>query len=130
MQTRDRLLTAGFLAAAATVLLFGWLAGEVLRGETLRFDLAVRDAIHSWASPLLTRAMQGVTQLGSFYFLFPLGLILAWRLAEAGRKRAAVLLAVAAIGAEALNEILKLVFHRMRPEAFFGLREPITYSFP
>jgi undecaprenyl-diphosphatase len=29
-----------------------------------------------------------------------------------------------------LDQILKLCFHRPRPEAFFGLAIPATYSFP
>jgi undecaprenyl-diphosphatase len=34
------------------------------------------------------------------------------------------------LGAEALDQILKLLFNRPRPEPFFGLAAPITHSFP
>jgi undecaprenyl-diphosphatase len=47
-----------------------------------------------------------------------------------GRKLAAALLVAAAIGAEAVDELLKLVFHRQRPEAFFGNPGPSSYGFP
>jgi membrane-associated phospholipid phosphatase len=110
--------------------LFGWLARQVLRGETLRFDQSVRDGVHSWASPQLTYAMRGVTQLGEPWFLIGVSLILIWRLAAMGRKRVAILLVIAAIGAEALDGLLKLLFHRQRPEAFFGYPAPSSYSFP
>jgi membrane-associated phospholipid phosphatase len=125
-----RFLFAGFLAAAASLLLFAWLANEMLHGATLRFDNLVRDTVHSWASPPLTAAMRGITQLGSPEFLILVSVVLIWRLAQAGRKRAVIVLAVGAIGAELLNLLLKQLFHRQRPEAFFGYAEPLGYSFP
>ena len=123
-------LIAGFLAAVAALLLFAWLANEMLEGDTLRFDGAVRNTIHSWASPPLTAAMRGITQLGSPEFLILISVVLVWRLAWMGRKRAATLLTVGAIGALVLNELLKQLFHRHRPDAFFGYAEPLGYSFP
>jgi len=126
----SRLLYAGFSAAAAALLLFGYLANEVLRGETLRFDNSVRNIVHSWASPTLTYVMRGVTQLGAPRFLIVLSLVLVLWLVNMGRKRAAILLVVAAAGAVALDELLKLVFHRPRPEAYFGYPLPSSYSFP
>jgi membrane-associated phospholipid phosphatase len=122
------------IRAAATALLaavfFGWLAHTVARGPADRFDLAVRDAVHGWASPQLTFAMRGCTLLGSAVVLVPLGAFLAWHLTRAGRRQAAVLLVVAALGGEALDQALKLLFERPRPQAFFGLAQPETYSFP
>lgn len=98
-------------------------------GTLAWFDLSLRNTIHSWASPALTRAMQGVTQLGAPLFLAVLAVIVALQLARAGRIRAAFLLAVAAVGAGSFNQLLKWCFHRPRPEAFFGL-SPLSYSFP
>jgi len=34
------------------------------------------------------------------------------------------------LGAELLSQFLKLGFHRARPEPFFGLATPASYSFP
>jgi membrane-associated phospholipid phosphatase len=127
---RNKVVYAGFLAAVAALLLFAWLAEEMLEGDTLRFDNAVRDTVHSWASPPLTAAMRGITQLGSPEFLILLSVVLIWRLARARRKRAAILLTVGAIGALLLNQLLKQLFQRHRPEAFFGYVEPLGYSFP
>lgn len=107
---------------------FAWLAYAVTRGETAGFDLAGRDAVHAWASPSLTWAMYATTQLGSAIPLIVLGTLVAWRLGP--WKRVAVLLLVAAAGAEAIDQVLKLIFHRPRPEMFFGLAQPQTYSFP
>jgi len=120
----------GFPAAAGALMVFAWLARGVLREQTAGFDAAVRDAVHAWATPSLTCIMLCATQLGSAPFLLFVGALAIWRLAAAGRKHAAVLVGVAALGGEALDQILKLCFHRPRPEAFFGLTDPPTYSFP
>ncbi len=130
MQQRHRLLYAGFLAATAALLLFAWLAREILRGATLQFDNSVRGAIHAWASRPLTLAMLGITQLGSPPVLILMSVLIVWALLRTGRPRAAILLVVAAIGGEALDAMLKLIFQRDRPEAFFGYAEPAGYSFP
>lgn len=129
MRERE-ILAAGFTAAGGALLFFCWLAWEVVHGATAGFDLHVRMLVHSWSGPMLTRAMRGVTLLGSPVFLIGLGAILCWRLAAVGRVRAAILLLLTAVGAEALDGLLKLCFRRQRPEAFFGLADPMSYSFP
>lgn len=127
---RSRTTVLGSLAAVLALVLFAWIAVEVLRGQGAEFDGAVRDAVHAWASPGLTWAMRGITQLGSVWFLGGAGLLVVWRLAATGRRHAAILLAGTALGSEALNQILKVAFHRTRPQAFFGLTSPANYSFP
>jgi undecaprenyl-diphosphatase len=130
VRVQNRALYLGFPAAAAALIVFAWLANGVLREQTAGFDAAVRSAVHAWATPSLTFIMLGFTQLGSGPFLIGVGALVVWRLAAAGRKHAALLLAIAALGGEALDQILKLCFHRPRPDAFFGLADPATYSFP
>ena len=44
--------------AAVALVVFGWLAIIVLLGKTMAFDGAVRDAIHMFASPGMTRFME------------------------------------------------------------------------
>jgi undecaprenyl-diphosphatase len=118
------------MVAAAASLFLAWIGNEVRLGRTAALDAAVRNAVHGWASPPLTGAMKGATQLGSTPVFIGAGLLAVWRLAAAGRKRAAVLLAVSALGGEALVQTLKLLFQRPRPEAFFGYPVPPNYSFP
>ncbi len=120
---------AGMVAASA-LLFFAWLARTVVAGESKAFDGAVRAAIHAWASSPLTAVMRGITQLGSVIVLVTLGLSVLWWLIGQGRRREAVIFALVCIGAESLSETLKIIFHRFRPEAFFGLPEPETFSFP
>jgi undecaprenyl-diphosphatase len=101
----------------------------VVDGTLAWFDVSLRNTIHSWSTPTLTRAMQGLTQLGAPVFLAVLAVIVAMQLARAGRIRAAFILAATALGAQSFDELLKWCFHRPRPEAFFGL-SPLSYSFP
>lgn len=109
---------------------FGWLALAVWMGATLLFDIAARDLVHTWASPALTDAMLGFTRMGEPVILALVTVVVAWRLGAEHRWLAARLLAITTLGAWALSEILKLVFNRPRPAAFFGYHEPSTYSFP
>ena len=130
MEKPNRALLEGFLAAAAAVLLFGWLAGAVLRGQTINFDNTIRDAVHAWASPRTTTLMRVITELGAPEVLVPLAAVFVWWLAAGRRTRAARAFVLAALGAEALDQVLKLVFQRARPKAFFGYAQPLSYSFP
>src|SRR5262245_15837597 len=62
-------LLLGLGAAIGTIVFFGWLADEVLEGETVKFDEATRAAVHQFASPAMTTLMQGISFLGSGLFL-------------------------------------------------------------
>ena len=118
------------LVTVLALILFVWLAREVTRGDAMRLDTPIRNAVHARSSPPLTGMMRGVSLIGSEVVLVPIGVILVWRLVAAKRRRAAVVFGVAALGAEALDQIMKLLFDRPRPEPFFGLASPITHSFP
>src|SRR5689334_11286193 len=102
-----------------------------MRGATAEFDAALRGAAQSAGSPWLTWLMLRITRMGSEWLLLPIGAVIVTLLIRAGRRHAAVLFVIAALGGEALNQILKLVFGRPRPEsAFFGYELPTSYSFP
>ena len=109
---------------------FASLAIAIAHGTTHDFDLAVRESIHARASVPLTAVMKLVTNFGGGWWLWPAGVVIAGLLLREGRRREAVLFAIAVVGAELVNEIMKLIFHRPRPEAYFGYPSPVTYSFP
>lgn len=73
--------------------------------------------------------MLGFTLLGEAVFLVTIGVMIAGRLWMAGRRQAAIFFAIAALGAEAIDQILKWWFQRPRPQVFFGTL-PENYSFP
>jgi len=123
-------LLIGLAAAIGSLVFFGWLADEVLEGETRHFDDVTRAAVHTVASPALTMTMRGISFLGSTLFLTAATIFLVAWFAFRQWGREAKLFAITMIGASILNTTLKLAFKRPRPIPFFDLTPPETYSFP
>ena len=121
-------LLISLAGATLMLVLFAWMAREVLRGDAENFDQSVRMWVHQYASSTMTRLMTGISMLGGqmlvLEFLVAVAVFLAlkWR-------RAAAWLAIAVAGAMMLEYSLKLVFQRPRPPSFFGV-SPHDYSFP
>jgi membrane-associated phospholipid phosphatase len=120
----------GLGVAVLALFLFGWLADEMLEGDTLAFDLKVRAAAQMFASPGMTRALVLVSRLGGPSVLGALGALLTAVFVWRRWWRGAILLAVAMIGAGVLDTALKLAFKRTRPTPFFDYPLPSSYSFP
>ena len=121
---------AGLALALLALAVFSWLALEVRRGETLRFDGWVRSSLHQHASPGLTAAMKTFTVVGSS---IPMLLLLATMVSAfwfARLCRQAMMMAIAMAGALIIELSLKHVFHRARPEPYFNVPLPTSYSFP
>ena len=118
------------IGLATPMLAFLLLSRWVMSGGSLGFDLSVRNAVHALEFPLLTRVMMIVTTLGSLAFILPLAVILAWQLAARGHRNLALMLPIILLSAELASQLLKLLFHRPRPEVFFGLAPVDTFSFP
>ncbi|MGA2600413.1 MAG: phosphatase PAP2 family protein [Bryobacteraceae bacterium] len=99
-------------------------------GKVLAFDLAVRNAVHQHASPPLTNAMLTMSFIGEPYIVLPLtalACLLFWRAGLAHRAR---LLIIAMGGEVILEQTIKAMVHRPRPEPFFHYPLPTSYSFP
>jgi membrane-associated phospholipid phosphatase len=114
----------------AALLLFAWFAWLASQGAPPYFDIAGRDAIHAYARPWLTLVMEAASLAGGGWGLWPVGVLIAGLLARAGRGREAAVFGIAVLGANFVNEGMKLFFHRPRPEPWFGYPQPPTYSFP
>ena len=123
------LLLGALLAAVVALFLFGWLAEEMLEGDTQKFDMSVRNAVHQHATPALTRVMQAFSFLGSVGTVSVLCVVILGAFLYFHRSRLAALLGITMVGMGALDEALKLAFRRPRPVAFFG-PTPNSYSFP
>jgi undecaprenyl-diphosphatase len=129
-KVRSEFLLLGALLLAATALfVFGWLAEEMLEGDTQQFDAFVRTAVHQLATPGLTRLMQVFSFLGSVAAVTAMCLVVICASLYFRHARTAVLLAITMLGVAALDVALKHAFHRPRPVAFFGAT-PSSYSFP
>ncbi len=113
----------------ASLALFSWLANEVLRKHTDRFDDAVRSVIHDFAAPALTDGMRFVTNLGDWQVVMTATLCLFAYLWYRRDHTHILVALVAMMGAGILDASLKLAFHRARPDPFF-IAKPSTYSFP
>lgn len=123
-------LLIGLSAAIISLVLFLWLADEVLEGETILFDNSVRLFVHQFASPLMTGLMQTMSFIGSTVFLVSLGTVVVIWFAFAGWKRAIALFLINMAGAIALLITLKINFQRTRPEPYFDTPLPSSFSFP
>ena len=123
-------LLLGLIAAIGALIFFGWLADEVLEGETRQFDEATRAAAHQLASPAMTTLMRGFSVAGSTISL-TIGtiIVIIWFAAKKWNHEAK-LFPLTMIGAAILNTTLKLAFKRARPIPFYDLLPPPTYSFP
>lgn len=121
---RDVAVTLG------AVLLFAWLAWLTSHGGGAGFDRSVREVVHTLARPWLTVVMKDASLAGGGWVLWPCGALIAAMLARAGRGREAALFGIAIVGAHLVDEAMKLVFHRARPEPWFDYPLPSTYSFP
>jgi membrane-associated phospholipid phosphatase len=110
--------------------LFVGLAALIQAGDATEFDSFVRDQVHDFASPGLTTAMTWVTLLGSPIVLGSLTILLFVFFRWAGLRETASHLAWTMIGAAIIENALKFAFQRARPEPFFGMVAPETYSLP
>jgi len=121
-------ILASLAAAMLALFLFAWLGNEMLQGDTRHFDQAVREWVHRYASPAMTRAMNAISLLG--YNILIVELVIALVVfAKLRWRRAAVWLSVAMVGSLVLDLTLKYIYHRTRPTAYFGTA-PHSYSFP
>ena len=123
-------LLLGLAAAIGALVFFGWLADEVLEGETRQFDETTRAAVHQLASPVLTTIMRGFSFVGSTLALTIASIVVVVRLIMRKLSVEAKLFALTMLGGALLNITLKLAFKRTRPVPFFNLSTPETYSFP
>lgn len=126
------LITAALLlslaVAVSTLVLFSWIASEMREGDTLLFDNNIREWVHQFSSPLLTKFMFGMSFMGAAGMIILLIAAVVF-FAMKGWRRGIVWLALTMAGAFVLDVTLKYGFHRARPVPFFGVL-PHTYSFP
>jgi undecaprenyl-diphosphatase len=124
-------IVVGLACAAAALVLFAWLAGEVREGELRPFDSRVYTTLYRPDYlPHLTTFMERITALGSGQFLVPLalGLVLAFLLSR--RSHDALVIFITLAGAGFLEWVLKLWFKIPRPTVFHVIPLPNSYSFP
>lgn len=124
-----RPLLVGLLLVTLGLAVFVALARGVIRQAAFGFDAAILTALHNIASPALTQFMLLVSDSATVYFIAPVLLVLGvlwWR-----RSRYDWLaVTVSIVGASLLNQLVKAIFERARPDLFPHLQDVTGYSFP
>ncbi len=129
-RARSASVVAGLLPAILALLFFAFLTFEVRRGDTAAFDNNIRAAVHAHATPARTGLMRGISRVGEPALLIDTGAAVIVLLLIFRRWRIALLVLTSLIGSELLDQALKFSIRRPRPPVFFGLRQPLGYSFP
>jgi undecaprenyl-diphosphatase len=130
-------LLASALAAAGLLLVFGFVAQEVVEGEPLALDrrlmLALRnpaDPTQPLGPPWVQEMARDITALGSHGVLgIIVFTVVVYLLLDRKRAAASVVLA-SVLGGMALNTLLKHGFARPRPDLFTPAARVFTASFP
>lgn len=138
---RLRLNEAGPLMSLCALSLFGWgfsqIAGEVIEGDTTRFDRAILLALRNpndLSDPIgptwFEEAARDITGLGGHAILTIVTLASVIYLALSRKRSAALLLLAAVGGGMLLSTLLKLGFERPRPDLVPHGMRVYTASFP
>ena len=115
-------------AAVGSLVLFAWIAGSLSHAWVRNFDFTIRNKVHEYATPTLTKCMIWISFIGGDGLIaaailsITLFLVFRWR-------RAAVWMLVNISGTLILDLTLKYSFARLRPTPFF-VPMPRTPSFP
>jgi undecaprenyl-diphosphatase len=109
---------------------FGWLARGIFADRFVRIDDGLITWLHSYWSPPLDQVMLLLTMLGDTAVLALLITLVAATLLYLGRWIDAAGLVLAAGGAGIVNQVLKSIFQRVRPDLFSGPLHLSSYSFP
>ncbi len=118
-------LAVGLLAAVVFVVL----VVLVMTPFGIAFDGAVLGGVQQTATPSVVAAMGLLTRLGNEFIIVALPLVLLWLWRRRLRQQAVEVL-IATLGAQLLNDALKLAFHRPRPSVFVSAIPGQAFSFP
>lgn len=121
--------SALLVVLVAALAAFGHLVEDYLTGDPIvRWDVHFARWLHDHSSGWLVEVFKVVTLAGNAAVLGVIVVAIGFVLVRRGRANDAVLLFFAFGGASVVNPLLKLVFHRPRPELAFVHLD--TYSFP
>jgi undecaprenyl-diphosphatase len=122
---------AGWLIAAGVAgVVFTVMAVLVVEQDTSGFDRRATLAFQSIGSPGLDAAIRAITDLGSWQVCMAVSVAVAVWCGVRRQWRAMTVMLAAYLTAEAVNQILKQIFARPRPELLEKIPLPDSYSFP
>lgn len=120
----------GWLAVAASTLVFVVFAIFVGERRPMAFDASLLGWLHLHASASLTTVARDLSAIGEPTVVGPLTLLVVIALLVVRRWRGALLVAFEVGGAAVLDEVLKRLFARPRPTIYPHLVHETNYSFP
>ena len=122
-------LVVGLFLAAGAAVVFDYIADAVFSTHDIRMaDAQAQLVARRLISPRMTAVMQTISMFGTFPALASLSLaVIAWLLKAKSHRRLYAFIATNA-GGYILNQLLKLYFHRARPESSLVLSH--GFSFP
>jgi undecaprenyl-diphosphatase len=123
-------LVVGVLFCVIATAGFGWLARGIFADRFVRIDNGLLTWLHGYWNPLANQVMLLLTMLGDTAVLALLIAMIAGTLLYVGRWIDAVGLVLAAAGAGIVNQLLKSIFQRVRPDLFSDPFHLTSYSFP
>ena len=123
------LAVGAFVTLFAGLLVLGAIAEDVHDQEAIALDALVTPLLHGLSNPTLDFSMRVLTDLGSTLVIGTVLLVTLVLLMWRRHRREALFLAVSMAGSLALNQSLKLIFHRPRPQLAWAHIQP-DYSFP
>ena len=118
------------LGCLGLLALFGWLSQEVLEKEAFSFDTTILLWLHQHSNSSIDSLMLTITKLGDPEFVVVLVTISFSLLLWYKRVWAAQILFLTCLGGLILNQGLKLVFAKPRPQLWTPLIVEHSYSFP
>ncbi|WP_068501556.1 phosphatase PAP2 family protein [Paenibacillus kribbensis] len=119
-------LLTGIVCALGFTLIALWVSDHQIR----HFDYKIITDIQQLESPAMTHIMKFFTLIGSgipVVIIILIVMLVLYRVL--GHRRELLFLAIAVLGSVLLNTVLKLLFHRARPE-INRIIEANGYSFP
>jgi undecaprenyl-diphosphatase len=124
-------LRLGAVVFVASALLFGLIAEDVVSGDRLTLlDVRVAEWLHLHASTGMTRSMLLVSQLHSTVAMTVYTLAIGVLAFKRQQWRRILTLALCMGGGLLLNVLMKLAFHRARPQFADPIITLSSYSFP
>jgi membrane-associated phospholipid phosphatase len=117
------------LLAVLSLLAFIVLAAVVRQVGVPAIDESTSMRLHAFAGPEIDRWMSAVTTFGSSIVLAAVAIVAAVMLESRGHRSLALLMVVATVVTMVLNEVLKLIVTRPRPDLDWAAVQS-GYSFP
>lgn len=118
-----------FLGILLPLLIVGYIGEDVLERPRFAFETPLLLSIHHLATPALDHLAVALTTVGGVGVIAPLSALILgtlwWKV-----RRQALFWGLSVAGAAALNLIMKLVFHRSRPELWSRLVQESGAGFP